>query len=446
MTERLHPAPPGFLERLRNAGIEPGDSAELALNKQLLVFATGLVSATSMLWLAIYWAIGPRFSATLPYVFQLVLAANLLLYIHLRNFDLFRFTQLALFLFAPFFVQWHIGNFITGSGIILWGLLAPFGAILFYGVRESAAWFFAWAFFTALTGVFDYLLADAHAAGKLAMPLQTSMVFFALNFIAVATIIYVLLRYSIQEKHKIQGRLEEAHRQLLAEQYRSERLLLNILPAPVAERLKHEGQTIADGFPAATVIFADLVDFTRLAARMTPEQVFGMLNRVFSAFDDLCERHGLEKIKTIGDAYMAAGGINLSGGDAAAASADFALAMQAALRDGRNDPQRLELRIGIGSGPVVAGVVGKHKFIYDVWGDTVNLASRITGECAPGAILCDAATRQRLADRFDFAGPLDLQIRGKGAVAVYRLLGRRPPPPSAPPQPASQTPNPIIGQ
>jgi len=295
--------------------------------------------------------------------------------------------------------------------------------------------------------VFDFLLADAHAAQKLAIPLRTSMVFFALNFIAVATIIYVLLRYSIQEKRKVQERLEEAHRQLLYEQRRSEKLLLNILPAPVAERLKNSGQTIADGFPAATVIFADLVDFTRIASRMTPEQVFGMLNQVFSAFDDLCECHGLEKIKTIGDAYLAVAGLDRSPADPAAASADFALAMQAALRDGRSEPQRLELRIGISTGPVVAGVVGKHKFIYDVWGDTVNLASRITGECAPGAILCDAATRQRLADRFDFSGPLDLQIRGKGAATVYRLLGRKLRPLSAPEPPAShQTPKPIIGQ
>ncbi len=416
---------PGFMERLRNAGVEPGDSAELRLNKQLLVFATGLVSAASMLWLAIYWAIGPQFSATLPYAFQLILAGNLALYIQLRNFDFFRLSQLALFLFAPFVMQWSIGNFITGSGIILWGLLAPFGAILFFGVRESVAWFFAWVFFTALTGVFDFLLADAYAAQKLAISLRTSMVFFALNFIAVATIIYVLLRYSIQEKRKIQERLEDAHQMLQVEKYRSEQLLLNVLPAPVAQRLKTSTATIADGFPAATVMFADLVNFTRVASHMTPEQVFGMLNSIFSAFDDLCERFGLEKIKTIGDAYMAAGGINSSNEDHAAASADFALAMQAVLhRDYQINAAHMEIRVGIATGPVVAGVVGKHKFIYDVWGDTVNLASRITSEGSPGSIHCDAATHARLAPQFTFEGPFSINLKGKGAMTVYRLLGR----------------------
>ncbi|MDP1651757.1 MAG: adenylate/guanylate cyclase domain-containing protein [Rhodocyclaceae bacterium] len=421
------PAPnSGFLDRLRNAGVEPGDGEELRLNKQLLVFATGLVSAASMLWLAIYWAIGPQFSVTLPYAFQLLLAGNVVLYIQLRNFDFFRLSQLALFLFAPFVMQWSIGNFITGSGIILWALLAPFGAILFFGVRESVAWFFAWVFFTALTGVFDFLLADAYTTQKLAISLRTSMVFFALNFIAVATIIYVLLRYSIQEKHKIQGRLEEAHRQLLVEQDRSETLLLNILPAPVALRLKNAEQTIADGFADATVMFADLVNFTRVAADMTPAQVFGMLNSIFSAFDDLAEQYGLEKIKTIGDAYMVAGGINTANTDYSAAIADLALAMQATLRnDYAVNASHMEIRIGIGTGPVVAGVVGKKKFIYDLWGDTVNLASRITSEGKPGAIHCDATTYHRLADRFDFQGPQTINLKGKGEMAIYRITGRQ---------------------
>lgn len=416
----------GFLARLRNAGIEPDDSEELKLNKQLLVFATGLVCAASMLWLVIYWVIGSQLSATLPYLYAVALAANLLFYVQWRNFDFFRLSQLALFLFAPFVMQWSTGNFITGSGIILWGLLAPFGAILFFGVRESIAWFFAWVFLTVMTGVFDFLLADAYALPGLKIPLRTSMVFFALNFIAVATIIYVLLRYSIQEKRKIQGRLEEAHRRLLAEQERSEKLLLNILPAPVALRLKNEEQTIADGFADATVMFADIVNFTQIAADMTPEQVFRMLNRIFSSFDDLAERFGLEKIKTIGDAYMVAGGINTATTDYAAAIADLALSMQEALqRDFTAPAAPVAVRIGIGTGPVVAGVVGKKKFIYDLWGDTVNLASRITSEGAPGAIHCDAVTYRRLADRFDFAAPQTVHLKGKGDVTIYRLIRRK---------------------
>jgi class 3 adenylate cyclase len=379
-----------------------------------------------MLWMLIYWLIGPQFSATLPYLFQLLLAGNLALYIHLRNFDFFRLTQLSLFLFAPFVMQWYIGNFITGSGVILWGLLAPFGAILFFGVTESIAWFVAWVFLIAMTGVFDYLLADAYATPNLAVPLRISMIFFALNFIAVATIIYVLLRYSIQGKHKIEARLKEAHHDLLTEQDRSERLLLNILPAPIALRLKNSEETIADGFADVSVMFADIVNFTQVAANMTPGQVFSMLNGIFSAFDDMAEKYGLEKIKTIGDAYMVAGGLNTENADYTAAIADLALEMNTLLlRDFAVNTAHLEMRMGIGTGPVVAGVVGKKKFIYDLWGDTVNLASRITSEGVPGMIHCDVATHRRLADRFEFNEPQTIHLKGKGNMTIYRLLGRK---------------------
>ena len=200
-----------FIDRLRTAGIEPGDSAELRLNKQLLMFATGLASAASMSWLAIYWALGPQFSVTWPYLFQLAMAGNVVAYILTRNFNFFRVSQLALFLFAPFAIQWTIGNFISASGIVLWGLLAPVGAILFFGVRESLAWFFAWVFLIALSGFFDFVLADSVTKPPIVIPVATSIVFFVLNFIAVATMIYVLLRFSTQEKHKAQACLEKAH-------------------------------------------------------------------------------------------------------------------------------------------------------------------------------------------------------------------------------------------
>ncbi|HNA03153.1 MAG TPA: adenylate/guanylate cyclase domain-containing protein, partial [Rhodocyclaceae bacterium] len=245
---------------MRNAGIEPGDSDELRLNKALLVFATGLVSVASTLWLAIYWSLGPQLSATLPFAFQILLAGNLLVYLKTGNFNFFRIAQLGLFLFFPFVAQWSIGNFITASGLILWGLLAPIGAILCFGVRESIAWFFAYVFLVALTGFFDYYLADAvPVSAATRIPIRTSVFFFALNFVAISSMVYLLLRFSIQEKQKIESKLAEAHRLLQIEQDRSERLLLNILPGPIAERLKNSNQTIADGFADVTVMFADIV-------------------------------------------------------------------------------------------------------------------------------------------------------------------------------------------
>lgn len=415
-----------FLFSLRNAGIHPDDDAETRLQKSLLIFATGLVCLGSMVWLFLYGQMGPQFSATAPFLFQLLLVSNLLLFFHRGNFDFFRYSQLSLFLFAPFAVQWSIGNFITASGASLWGLLAPVGALLIFSVRESLAWFIAYIFLTALSGFFDYFLADSMVATTPKVAIRTSVFFFALNFAAISSIVYLLLRYAVQERAKAQQSLEATHRLLQEEQERSERLLLNILPGPVAERLKHNRQTIADGFADVTVMFVDIVNFTRIAEGLSPQQVFAMLNRIFSSFDELAEQFGVEKIKTIGDAYMVAGGLNNELTNYSKSIAELAIAMRDLLyRDFTINDMHLEVRIGIGTGPIVAGVVGKKKFIYDLWGDTVNLASRITSEGVPSMIQVDETTHRRLAEHFDFHAPQTLYLKGKGDTVVYRLIGPR---------------------
>ncbi len=416
----------GLLDRLRTAGIDPSDSEELRLNKSLLMFATGLASVASMLWLVIYWSLGPQLSSNLPFAFQILLATNLAIYLRWGNFDFFRLSQLSLFLFFPFVVQWSIGNFISASGITIWGLLAPVGAILFMGTREAFAWFAAYLFLLAMSGFFDFHLASMEMQSKQQIPIKTAVVFFALNFAAVSTIVFLLLRFATVEKQKAQVRLNEAHHMLQIEQERSERLLLNILPGSVAERLKNSNQTIADGFADVTVMFADIVNFTHVAEGMAPTQVFAMLNRIFSSFDELAEKHGMEKIKTIGDAYMVAGGLNDGEKDYSDSIADMALAMRELLqRDFTVNESHLEVRIGIGTGPVVAGVVGKKKFIYDLWGDTVNIASRITSEGVPGMIQVDTTTWRRLKERFDFHEPQTIYLKGKGETEVHRLIGRK---------------------
>ena len=425
-----------FLAALRSGGIQPEDDAELRLKKSLLVFATGLVCLGSMLWVFLYGQMGPQFSVTAPLVFQLLLAGNLLLYFQTGNFNFFRYSQLALFLFAPFAVQWSIGNFITASGTSLWGLLAPIGAVLFFGPRESIAWFIAYIAMTALSGFFDYFLAGNQISSAVHIPVQTSVFFFALNFAAISSIVYLLLRYAVIEKDQTQANLAHTHQLLQLEQEKSERLLLNILPGPVAERLKQQSQTIADGFADVTVMFVDIVNFTRVAEGMTPQQVFSMLNGIFSSFDELAEQYGMEKIKTIGDAYMVAGGLNDQSCNYTRAIADLAIAMRELLqRDFSVNAMHLDVRIGIGTGPVVAGVVGKKKFIYDLWGDTVNIASRITSEGVPGMVQVDETTYRRLQKRFDFHEPQTIYLKGKGNMVVYRAIGRKQVPTSQPQSP-----------
>ena len=413
--------------RLRCAGVEPGDADGLRLKKQLLLFAMGLMTAAPMLWNALYGYFGLHTSAAVPFGYQLISLATLLAYLYNGNFNLFRMAQQVLFLFFPFVLQWSLGNFVSASGIVLWGLLAPVAAVLLYSARESIPWFVAYVVLIAASAVADSTLAGTAVISP--PQLRISMIFFALNFIAVSSLVYFLLRFAAVEREKSQARAEQAHADLQAEQERSERLLLNILPGAVAERLKHDGDgTIADGFADVTVMFADIVNFTAIAEGMSPNAIFAMLNRIFSSFDALAEKHGLEKIKTIGDAYMVAGGLNNGDSEAnySVAIASMALDMRAVLAtDFVVNSQHLDIRVGIGTGPVVAGVLGKKKFIYDLWGDTVNIASRIAADGTPGLIQVDATTYRRIRSQFEFDAPRTVQLKGKGATQVYRLTARR---------------------
>jgi class 3 adenylate cyclase len=220
------------------------------------------------------------------------------------------------------------------------------------------------------------------------------------------------------------GEAVRSRRALALEQERSERLLLNVLPAPIAARLKADEEVIADAFPEVTVLFADLVDFTRRSRRIGPAQVVQALNELFSAFDALAQRHGLEKIKTIGDAYMVAGGLPEPRPDHAEAVAEMALGMREEVAR-RADPsgRPLQVRIGIDTGPVEAGVIGTAKFSHDLWGDTVNTASRMESHGIPGCIQVTSRTYQRLRDsyRFERRGPI--LVRGVGRAPAFCEFG-----------------------
>jgi adenylate cyclase len=412
----------GLIARLGAAAIDESDSEELRLRKTLLMFASGLMNMAAILWLLIYWWMGLKLPTSVPLGFQVVSAAVLVIYLRTRNFDFFRVAQLSLFLFFPFVIQWSIGSFVSSSGIALLALLAPVGAMVCYGPRESIPWFIAYVVLTALSGAFDFFLAKGDDYG---IPMKTVAVFFVMNFTIISTMVYLLLRHFVQERDRFEGQLAEQHDLVRAEREKSETLLLSILPAHVAERLKHQPGTIADGFADVSVMFADVVNFTRLAEELTPNQVVSFLDEVFTRFDRLTEQHGLDKIKTIGDAYMVVGGLAENRLNYADHVADMALEM---IELTRSDPQMrrlgVQLHIGIATGPAIAGVIGATRFIYDLWGDTVNLASRLTSEAEPGSILVDRTTFRRLGHRYSCEAPQDIEIKGKGSTTTYRLSGK----------------------
>lgn len=220
--------------------------------------------------------------------------------------------------------------------------------------------------------------------------------------------------------------LQDAYLQLEAEQAKSEQLLLNVLPAAIALRLKDNEQNIAESFGEVTVMFADIVGFTELSSRISATGVVKVLNDIFSAFDHLADRHGLEKIKTIGDAYMVVGGLPTARADHAEAIAAMAIDMLLEIRRlslAHGEP--FSIRIGINTGPVVAGVIGLKKFIYDLWGDTVNIASRMESHGITGTIQVTAETYEILKDKYNFQKRGAIQIKGKGYMTTYLLTGRK---------------------
>lgn len=229
------------------------------------------------------------------------------------------------------------------------------------------------------------------------------------------------------EKKRLRDQEAAYLAEIQAERKKADELLLNILPAPIAQRLKEAPGVIADNFSDATVLFADVVDFTRLAARLSPAEVVQLLNEMFSRFDQLAQQHHIEKVKTIGDAYMLVAGVPTPRADHVEAMAELALAMRASLADLRTpDGQTLHIRIGMHAGPVTAGVIGTQKFAYDLWGDTVNLASRMESHGVPDCIQVSGDIYARLADRYLFEERGLIPVKGReNALQAYLLLGRR---------------------
>src|SRR5262245_7433302 len=241
----------------------------------------------------------------------------------------------------------------------------------------------------------------------------------ALNITVGGAIVFTLLAM-------FAGQRSDALAALRQEQAKAENLLLNILPRSIAEKLKAQTQPIADQFESASILFADVVDFTPWSERLPPPEVVGYLDHLFSRFDELAERHGLEKIKTIGDCYMVAAGVPTPCSDHARALALMALDMLEVMRlDDEVGHLGLELRVGINSGPVVAGVIGRKRFLYDLWGDAVNTASRMESHGTPGRIQITRATYELLADEFECDPRGPIAVKGKGEVASWYLIRPR---------------------
>lgn len=408
------------MRRLAELGAASSDSEELRVRKAVLTLSSTMMASLACVWVATYAVLGLWVSAAIPVVYQLASALSIWIFARTRRYLLFRRSQLWLSLVLPFVLQWSLGGFRTASAVCLWGFTAPVGALLFVGARPAVRWFVAFAGLLAISGVIDPSLA----ASAPDIPNGVVVTFFVLNLMGPTTVAYVLLQYFVRARERALVDLADQHRALEFEQAKSERLLLNVLPEPVARRLKDHGGIIAEASSGVTVLFADIVGFTPLSERLPASEVVALLDRVFASWDALAARYRVEKIKTIGDAYMVAAGIPLPRDDHAEAIADMALAMGPEIeRCVADNGMPLTVRIGIDTGPVVAGVIGRAKFIYDLWGDTVNTASRMESHAMPGTIQVTERAYQRLRDRYELRRRGSVDIKGKGRMTTYLLVG-----------------------
>jgi adenylate cyclase len=420
-TDRL----PHWLERLAVLGGAADDSEDERLDKAMFTLIASLLALMAFAWVGIYLGLGLPQSAAIPFAYQLTVVASLVAFARTKRFRVIRTFVLVLMLILPFALQWSLGGFANGSAVAAWAGITPVLAYLF-GVR-SGVWLGSFVVLLIGSAAMETTLA-AHAP-HIDSGVRAAM--WAMNLAGPSVAAFLALAYFTSERDRSRAALAEEHRLLEAEQDRSERLLLNILPAPIAQQLRDGRTTIAESQPEVTILFADLVGFTPLAEHVEPGALVDLLNEVFSAFDDLADGGGLEKIKTVGDAYMVAGGIPTPRPDHVAAVLELALRMLDAATDvGRRCGHVLQLRIGIDSGPVVAGVIGHRKFSYDLWGDTVNSASRMESHGVPGRVQVTERVARAARHQFEFEAREPIQVKGKGAMRTYLLVGPRSSPPT----------------
>ena len=391
---------------LLRIGVLPSDRPEDRVRKRALVLAAVLTTVLATAWTLTYLYLDRPLSAAVPFAYQVISVVGLVYFARTRNFGPFRESQLLAMLILPFVLQWTLGGFVDSSAMMVWAFVAPLGALVMHGPRQAIAYFIAYLALTIVSGLVDPMLA----ANATPLPDAVRLLFFVLNLAFVSIVVYAVLQYFVADRDRAQRE--------------SDRLLHNILPISIADRLRSGEQPIADEFHAVTVVFADVAGFTRLTREAGADEIIAILGRLFDAFDALADRYGLEKIKTIGDAYLAVAGAPEPRPDHIQAAAGMALAMvREAARVSAEIGRPFELRVGMDSGPAMAGVIGQRKFFYDLWGDAVNVASRMEALGVPGRIQVSEDVEAALRDSHRMEERGMVEVKGVGQMRTFFLLG-----------------------
>jgi guanylate cyclase len=389
-------------------GIAPDDDERIRLRKASLTLVATLIAVLSPAWIATYLVLGHPVAAAIPAAYMAFTVVGLGALFVTKRDALLLATQVVAIFTLPIALQWVLGGFVQGSAVVLWSFSAVLLALVAWGVRLASLVFAAFVAAVAVSGLAESSLRGVVPA--LPEPVQTA--FFVLNAAAPLATAFALLVYFNRERD--------------AALAASDSLLLTILPAAVARLLKSGRREVAERHESATVTFIDFVGFTEFADALAPERLVELLGRAFAALDALAARHGVEKIKTLGDGYLAAAGVTDARPDHASAVAEMALGVGSELRAALGeDWPGLEARIGVATGPVIAGVIGARRFGFDLWGDTVNTASRMASHADPGTIQVTDATAEVLASSYRVERLDAVAVKGKGEMTTFRLLGRR---------------------
>jgi guanylate cyclase len=389
----------------------PEETGEAQLKKTVLLASSLIGIVVTFLWGMTYLLFREITAAFLSLTYTAITFLCVLNYYRTRRYQILLYSQLIMGLILPFLQSLTLGGFLNSGAVILWSLTSPLGALLLIGPKAAIRWWLAFLLLVFLNALLEPFLPTSNN-----LPPFLIRALFLGNITVVSSLAMLMLIYFVNQKNL-------AFKLLSAEQEKSESLLLNILPKDIAAILKNQQQTIAERFECASILFADMVGFTELTARVPPETMVGVLNEIYSHFDTLVEKYDLEKIRTIGDNYMVASGVPRPRPDHAQALAHLALEMNAyVVNHAGIQGSPISFRMGINSGPVVGGVVGRKKFVYDVWGDAVNIASRMESHGVPGKVHISQATYELIHSEFECELRGKVPIKGKGELETCFLV------------------------
>ena len=385
------------------------DTDDIRLKKLAAIIVSGSCCMAGIVWAIMYYYIfGFGLTTILPAFFVVIVGTAILISHFTKNHYWAIYAQIICIMYITAFIQWSIGDMFDSGFVLAWALVGPITALAFFPIKQAVAWFTLYLFNIFITAYFN----DYFASHALLVEDSTRHFFFIMNLGVSSLVVFVFASYFVAN--------------ILRERDKSDNLLLNILPISIAKRLKLGEKVIADKHNNVGVLFADICGFTEFSSSAEPEEVIAKLDEIFNSFDKIVTKYGLEKIKTIGDAYMVASGIPEASDNFASNLAKMALDMLTNIESFQlKNNVMLSMRIGIHCGSVVAGVIGESKFAYDLWGDTVNVASRMESTGEAGKIQVSGDFANQIMHDFNIEERGYVEIKGKGLMQTFFLVSAK---------------------